>query len=122
MWRIVTNDTEFAGVQMKAGDALLLSYDGANRDPEKFECPHEFDITRGNASTHLSFGKGIHFCVGAPVARQEMIIAYQQLFSRLANWELAPDMTTPDYLPSVLHRGLTGFDYHLTGSRFCNTC
>ena len=108
MWRIVKNDTEFAGVQMKAGDALLLSYDGANRDPEKFECPHEFDITRENASTHLSFGKGIHFCVGAPVARQEMIIAYQQLFSRLANWELAPDMTTPDYLPSVLHRGLTG--------------
>ena len=107
MWRIVKKDTEFGGVEMKQGSALLLSYDGANRDPERFGCPHDFDLDRSNASSHLSFGKGIHFCVGAPLARQELIVAYEQLFTRLSKWKLAQDMGEPDYLPSVLHRGLT---------------
>lgn len=107
MWRIVKRDTEFGGVEMKQGSALLLSYDGANRDPERFGCPHDFDLDRSNASSHLSFGKGIHFCVGAPLARQELIVAYEQLFTRLSKWKLAQDMGEPDYLPSVLHRGLT---------------
>jgi len=108
MWRIVKADTEFGNVAMKAGDALLLSFDAANRDPAQFPAPHEFDLQRENTSSHLSFGKGIHFCVGAPLARQEMRIAYEALFSRLKNFRLADNMGKPEYLPSVLHRGLLG--------------
>lgn len=106
MWRVVTTNTELGGVDIPSGSAVLLSFDGANRDPEKFPDPHAVNFERHNAASHMSFGLGMHFCVGALLARQEMTIAFECLFSRLKNWDFAPDMGPLKYLDSVMHRGL----------------
>lgn len=106
MWRVVKNDTELGGVAIPAGSALFLSYDAANRDPDTFPGGEACNFHRENAASHMSFGQGTHFCVGALLARQEMKVAYECLFSRLSNWELAPDMGKPAYIESVMHRGL----------------
>ena len=108
MWRIVTQDTELGGTALPEGAILLLSYDAANRDETKYQdgdafCPH-----RENADTHLSFGLGTHFCVGALLARKEMNIAYERLFTRLTNLRLTPGRNEMRHIASILHRGLTG--------------
>jgi len=105
MWRVVTTDTELGGVSIPAGAALLLSYDAANRDELKFSDGDHCVFNRENAADHLSFGGGIHFCVGALLSRKEMTIAYQRLFSRLKNIRLAPDQEPLRYFESILHRG-----------------
>jgi cytochrome P450 len=105
MWRVVTKDTELAGVAIPAGSALLLSYDAANRDEAKFPDGESCLFDRPNAAEHMSFGGGLHFCVGALLARKEMAIAYQRLFARLANIRLAPDHKPLRYFESILHRG-----------------
>jgi cytochrome P450 len=104
MWRVVTTDTELAGVPLPAGAVLLLSYDSANRDPAVFPDPNRCDFARANASEHLSFGAGIHRCIGALVARKEMAIAYERLFARLTDIQVA-DKEPLTYLSSILHRG-----------------
>jgi cytochrome P450 len=108
MWRIVKEETQLGGVTLPEGAILLLSYDAANRDEAKYEdgdafCPH-----RENADTHLSFGMGIHFCVGALLARKEMNIAYERLFTRLMDLRLTPGRNEMRHIVSILHRGLTG--------------
>ena len=65
-------DTELGGQSLKKGDKIYLSYLAANRDPEVFENPHVFDITRPNANKHLSFGTGPHVCLGARLARYQL--------------------------------------------------
>jgi len=105
MWRIVTTDTELGGVAIPAGAALLLSYDAANRDEARFADGDHCKFDRANAVEHLSFGGGIHFCVGALLSRKEMTIAYQRLFARLTNIRLAPNREPLRYFESILHRG-----------------
>jgi cytochrome P450 len=105
MWRVVTTDTELAGTKIPAGSALLLSYDAANRDELKFPDGDACVFARENAADHLSFGAGIHFCIGALLARKEMTIAFQRLFVRLKNIRLAEDQEPLRYLESILHRG-----------------
>jgi cytochrome P450 len=70
--RTVQEDTEVAGVPMRKGDWVYLSYLAANRDPAIFADPHRFDVTRTNADRHLAFGFGAHFCLGAQLARMEL--------------------------------------------------
>ncbi len=108
MWRIVKHETELGGVTLPEGAILLLSYDAANRDMEKFADGEAFDPCRKNASAHLSFGMGIHFCVGALLARKEMTIAYERLFTRLTDWRLTPGRNELRHIVSILRRGLTG--------------
>ncbi len=88
--RYVLQDLEFGGRQFKMGDSVGLLLGAANRDPQKFENPHSLDFTRpGLAAANMGFGAGIHFCIGAPLARQEMQIALPILFRRLPNIRLA---------------------------------
>lgn len=108
MWRIVKHDTELGGVALPEGAILLLSYDAANRDETKFDDGEAFDPCRKNASAHLSFGLGTHFCVGALLARKEMAIAYERLFARLTDLRLTPGRNELRHIVSILHRGLTG--------------
>jgi cytochrome P450 len=103
MWRVVTQDTKLGDVDLKAGSLVMLRFDAANRDPIKFQEGERFDVRRHNASNHLSFGYGIHFCLGAMLARKEMQIAYKRLLLRLKNIRLAQDY---EYLPNILMRGL----------------
>ncbi|MEC4816595.1 MAG: cytochrome P450 [Scytonema sp. PMC 1069.18] len=104
MWRVVTQDTKLGDVDLKAGSLVMVRFDAANRDPMKFQEGERLDVCRHNASNHLSFGYGIHFCLGAMLARKEMQIAYERLLLRLKNIRLAQE--DYQYLPNILMRGL----------------
>ncbi len=105
-WRIVKQDTELGGVAIPAGSVVNLRYGSANRDPALFPDPDRFDITRKNAMKNLSFGQGIHHCVGANLARKEVTIALTHLFSRCTNWRFAAGKNDFSHIPSFTLRGL----------------
>lgn len=107
MWRLATQDTELGGVPIKAGQMVLLRYGSGNRDACRYADPDSFDIHRENAREHLAFGHGIHTCIGAQLARREMIVAFEQLLSRLDNIQLSPDQADVTYSPNILLRGPT---------------
>lgn len=92
--RTAQEDTEVGGQQIKKGDWLMLNYAAANMDPTKFENPTNFDITRSNADKQIAFGFGIHFCLGAQLARQELRSLFTHIVPRLASVELAGVATT----------------------------
>jgi cytochrome P450 len=85
--RITTTDTEIAGVQIPAGQLVFASLPSGNRDAHFIAAPDTFDVRRG-APGHLAFGHGVHHCLGAPLARMEMKIAYPALLRRFPG--LAP--------------------------------
>ncbi|SDG07129.1 hypothetical protein SAMN05216553_105192 [Lentzea fradiae] len=85
--RICARDTTLAGVPVRRGQLVTTVLAGANRDPEVFENPHEFDVTRANARDHVSFGAGRHYCLGAQLARMEGEIGLRTIFDRF------PDLT-----------------------------
>jgi len=82
-------DTELAGMSLRRGDWLLLSYLSANRDDAVFAEPFRFDTARPNAADHLAFGIGVHFCLGAHLARMELEAFFRELLPRLEHVELA---------------------------------
>ena len=86
--RYALEDMEYAGIKLKKGEEVGLMLGAANRDPSRFESPDQF-ITSRETNPHVSFGAGIHFCIGAPLARLEMLIALQTLFKRLPNLKVA---------------------------------
>jgi cytochrome P450 len=70
--RLTTRDVNIAGTDIPAGSRVVVLIDAANRDPQKFPRPDEFSLDRGNSHQHLSFGFGIHACMGANLARLEL--------------------------------------------------
>ncbi len=88
--RIATTDTEIAGVTIPAGALVFPSLPSGNRDGDFVDDPDMLDIGRG-APGHLAFGHGVHHCLGAPLARMEMRIAFPALLRRFPNLELAED-------------------------------
>jgi cytochrome P450 len=106
MFRKVTRDVEMEGVQVPKGARLVLVYAGANRDPKVWgPDPDRFDPDRANLKDHLAFGKGIHFCIGAPLSRLEMQVAFEHLARRIERIDLADDAELR-YHPSFMLRGL----------------
>ncbi|MFT4572161.1 MAG: cytochrome P450 [Candidatus Binatia bacterium] len=87
--RYATEDCEIGGKSIANGDALLLSYLSANRDEKRFADPLRFDAKRANASEHLAFGTGVHFCLGAHLARLELRTFLRELLPRLVSMEVA---------------------------------
>jgi cytochrome P450 len=87
-WKLATVDAEIAGCRVRAGELVLPMPGAANRDPDQFPDPHVFDITRKD-NRHLAFGYGIHFCIGAPLARIEVPIALSSLLRRYPRLELS---------------------------------
>ena len=87
--RIALEDLELEGHHLKAGTSAMLMIGSANRDPLKFVDPDVFDIRRANAREHVAFASGIHFCIGAALARVEGQVALQQLFTRLPHLRVA---------------------------------
>ena len=81
-YRHVWRDTTLGGVEVPANSHLLLMWGAANRDPAHFEAPNEFRLDRTGAKGHVSFGKGVHFCVGAALARLEARIVLRMLLER----------------------------------------
>ncbi len=87
--RVAREDTELAGHPLPKGRGVIVMLGGANRDPAVFPGPDRFDVTRANAREHLAFAAGIHYCLGAQLARLEGRIALQALFERLPGLRLA---------------------------------
>ncbi len=108
-WRIAKNDVTLHGQTIKAGSLIFPILSAANRDPKYFIQPDTFDILRQD-NKQLAFGYGIHFCLGAPLARVEGTIAIAALLERLPNMQLR---TTPQWRPDIAIRSLENLPIHI---------
>jgi cytochrome P450 len=88
--RTAAKDTTVRGVPIAAGDSVLLSYVSANRDEDAFDDPFRFDVGR-DPNKHVAFGYGVHFCMGAALARMEVGSFFRELLPRLRSIELTGD-------------------------------
>jgi len=102
--RTAQADTEVRGVSIAKGESVLLSYVSANRDEEVFEDPFRFDVGR-DPNKHLSFGYGVHFCLGAALARMEMNSFFSELVPRIRSIELAgePELMATTFVGGLKH-------------------
>lgn len=82
MRRTALKDTEIREQRIAAGEKIVMWYGAANRDPEVFTDPDQFDVTRENAAKHLAFGVGAHVCMGQRIANMQLNAAYEQIFER----------------------------------------
>jgi cytochrome P450 len=98
---MATREVQLGGVTLPAGAHMLLLYASANDDESEFPCPRDFDANRGNLGRHLSFGAGIHRCVGLSLARMEIKVAARELVKRIDNFRLAVPVGEISYLPTV---------------------
>jgi len=89
-FRVTTEPVIVGGVEIPAREQVLVCLGSANRDPGRFPAPHAFDIGRGDG-TNLGLGHGIHYCLGAPLARLEARVAFEALFGRHPGLLLAAD-------------------------------
>ncbi|MGI5267883.1 cytochrome P450 [Nonomuraea sp. CA-218870] len=104
--RWVLEDIEVGGVRIPRGAEVALLFGSANRDPEVFEDPDRFDAGRVD-NPHISFGLGIHYCLGAPLARIEMTESFGALLDRAPGLELVRE---PEWKPGYVIRGLRGLE------------
>jgi cytochrome P450 len=89
LWRTATCPVTLAGTEIPAGASVMARYGSANRDAEIFDDPDVFDIERANANQHMAFGLGNHFCIGASLARAELISAFDAILDRMDDIALA---------------------------------
>ncbi|HYB80128.1 MAG TPA: cytochrome P450 [Mycobacterium sp.] len=119
-FRLARKTTTLGGVPIKAGTILMLCLGAANRDPRKFENPNEFRIDRKNVREHIAFGRGIHTCAGAPLARVEGQVTINRLLDRTRDIVIsaakhgAPSNRQYRYEPTFLMRGLTELHIEFT--------
>jgi cytochrome P450 len=102
--RWVLEPFELHGVEIPRGAELCLVFGSANRDPEVFADPDRLDVTR-TPNPHLTFGAGIHFCLGAPLGRMELQTSFRTLLERFPSMEPVED---PRWRPNYIVRGLAG--------------
>lgn len=102
--RLAIRDCELAGYKIPAGTQIFLSLASANHDEDQFQDPDTFDMHRPNARAHISFGRGIHFCLGNRLAILEATIALETLIERVPTLALMPDREF-GYLPNFTFRG-----------------
>ncbi|HEX5064720.1 MAG TPA: cytochrome P450, partial [Myxococcota bacterium] len=108
--RVALADVTLAGVEFAKGDLLHLSLASANRDAEAFPDPERFDVARAK-NPHVTFGNGLHFCIGAAVARMEARVAFETLLSRFPRIEIAGE--TPRWAAATALRSLEQFPVRL---------
>ena len=102
--RTATADTTVRGVPIGAGESVLLSYVSANRDEDVFDAPFAFDVGR-DPNKHLAFGHGVHFCLGAALARMEVTSFFTELLPRLNHIDLdgEPALTATTFVGGLKH-------------------
>ncbi|MGQ9349662.1 cytochrome P450 [Mycolicibacterium gilvum] len=100
--RYLARDFDYAGTTVPAGSAMLLLFGAANRDERRYRDPDRFDIHRENIS-HLTFGKGLHYCLGANLARLEGRVALDEILNRWPEWDI--DYPTARLAPTSTVRG-----------------
>jgi cytochrome P450 len=110
--RALTEDCAFGDAQFEAGDFVMLLIASANRDPDQFDDPERFDITR-TPNNHLGFGFGVHHCLGAPLARMEAQVALTALVKRAPELALAVDEVR--YKTNVVLRGMEALPVAMRG-------
>ena len=115
MWRRATADTEIGGVDIPEGAFLMVRFAAGNRDESIFTDGGAMSVARENADSHLAFGQGTHFCLGAQLARMEMQVALTGLLNRTTDWALVEGKNPLKHSPNVLLRGLT--DLHISFSK-----
>jgi cytochrome P450 len=101
--RWVLEDVEICGVAVPKGAELGLLFGSANRDPAVFADPDRLDLGRPDAAQHLSFGAGVHYCLGAPLGRLELELSFGTLLARLPGMAPAAE---PAWKPTYILRGL----------------
>jgi cytochrome P450 len=109
LFRICTQDSEVAGIAIPKGARLSVMFGSGNRDERVFADPDRFDLDRPNLKESLAFGRGAHFCIGAPLARLELRVLFEELASQLETIAFAPG-TTLEYEPSFILRGLKALE------------
>jgi cytochrome P450 len=106
MFRRCAAQATLGGVALAEGDLLSIRFGAANRDPAQFPDPDRIDLHRRKPGNHLAFGVGRHVCVGAALARQELVSAFRALLDRLDGFQLVPGAPEPRYQPSFFGRNL----------------
>jgi cytochrome P450 family 144 len=104
-YRVVNEPTSLCGTYLQAGDLLLLGWAAANRDPKVWEHADTLKLDRARPERHLGFGYGIHFCIGAPLARLEVRVAVEELLAGTQRIQLDPDRPFA-FAPSIFVRRL----------------
>ncbi len=112
-WRRATRPVALGGVDLPAGALLLVPFGALNRDPAGLPAPDRVDLGREQPRRHLAFGHGIHFCVGAPLARLVADRAFARLLPGVARVELLADPDVLAYRPSIQGRGLQALPVRL---------
>jgi cytochrome P450 len=113
VFRMARKTTKLGDVDVKAGTTVMVSPGAANRDPNRFEEPHEFRLDRKNVREHIAFSRGIHSCPGAPLARVEGRVSLERILDRMADITIDSDKHGPEgqrtytYEPTFILRGLT---------------
>jgi len=105
MVRLVKENHEFGGVEMKAGERVFLVNPSANRDPVVFDDPDTLDLRR-NPTGHIGYGFGLHYCLGAPLARLEADLALSAVLREFGLISMAVDRSVLEWNPTMLSRGL----------------
>ncbi|MEX5707869.1 cytochrome P450 [Parafrankia sp. FMc6] len=119
-FRLSRVPTTVGGVDLPAGTTVMVVNGAANRDPRRFENPSVFDVARPNARHHVAFGRGIHTCPGAPLARAEARASIERLLERTTDIRIAESVHGPaddrrySYLPTFILRGLTHLNLEFT--------
>jgi cytochrome P450 len=118
-FRFTAQAVKIGGTLIPAREAVLVAIASANRDPDRYPAPDRLDIGR-DAGGNLAFGHGIHYCLGAPLARMEGVIAFGALLSRFPGMTLAVPPDSLRWRPSTLIRGLETLPVHLSLPRPAN--
>jgi cytochrome P450 len=108
MFRRTTREVELHGVTIPENSICFARFASANQDDEQFEDALRFDVMRENLKDHVAFGKGVHHCLGAALARREMNCGFKAIFERMENFRLQPDSTEPRFAANLLLHGLEG--------------
>ena len=123
VFRMARKSTTLGDVDVRAGTTVMVSPGAANRDPQRFENPHEFQLDRKNVREHIAFSRGIHSCPGAPLARVEGRVSLERILDRLGDITIDPDKHGPAgqrnyrYEPTFILRGLTNLHIKFTATR-----
>lgn len=118
--RLATKNTQVGGVDVPAGTTLMVCPGAVNRDPQRFENPHEFSLDRKNVREHIAFGRGVHSCPGGPLARVEGRVSIERILDRMSDITIDEEKHGPtgarsyNYEPTFILRGLTEINIKFT--------